>query len=275
MPQPCRTSLLHTARTPEAQGSSFSLSVGAHGTLVARATVHGLLDTMCMAANRLAVPRCRASHAYHAPQVDGSRPVILTGALPPVLKAAAQWVEDVAVRCQPNVSRCNAMCSGCVSDWPALSWTHAYLREKLGAAPVHVALTPDGLGDAVKQHDGQLVFAKPHEALMPFAAFLDALETPLRAPPPSAPPPSAEVARRVGELRVGEAEGVGEADRDEGGGEGKGEGKGEGEGEGEGEGVLRRAVHYCSHQNSSLTEEFEELQADWRPLAWADAAFGW
>ena len=48
----------------------------------------------------------------------------------------------------------------------------------------------------------------------------------------------------------------------------------QGEGEGEGEGVLRRAVHYCSHQNSSLTEEFEELQADWRSLAWADAAFG-
>jgi jumonji domain-containing protein 7 len=161
-----------------------------------------------------------------------------------------------------------------VSDWPALSWTHAYLRERLGAAPVHVALTPDGLGDAVKQHGDQLVFAKPHEALMPFAAFLDALETPLRAPPsappPSAPPPSAEVARRVGEMRVGEPEskgrGAGEAGRD-----GNGDG---GEGGGEGEGVLRRAVHYCSHQNSSLTEEFEELQTDWRPLAWADAAFG-
>ena len=141
MPQPCRTSLLHTARTPEAQGSSDSLRVGAHGTLVARATVHGALSTHCAL----------------APQVDGSRPVILTGALPPVLEAATQWIEDVAVRCQPNVSRCNAMCSGCVSDWPALSWTHAYLREKLGAAPVHVALTPDGLGDAVKQHDGQLL----------------------------------------------------------------------------------------------------------------------
>ena len=96
------------------------------------------------------------------------------------------------------------------------------------------------------------------------------------------------MARRVGELRVGEAEGAGEVCRDGdgdgdgsggggggGGGEGEGGGGGEGGGEGgEGEGVLRRAVHYCSHQNSSLTEEFEELQADWRPLAWADAAFG-
>ena len=27
-------------------------------------------------------------------------------------------------------------------------------------------------------------------------------------------------------------------------------------------------------QNSSLTEEFAQLQADWKPLAWADAAFG-
>jgi jumonji domain-containing protein 7 len=177
-----------------------------------------------------------------------------------------------------------------VSDWPALSWTHAYLRERLGAAPVHVALTPDGLGDAVKQHGDQLVFAKPHEALMPFAAFLDALETPLRAPPsappPSAPPPSAEVARRVGEMRGSQPEskgrGAGEAGRDgngdadgEGGGGGDGDGDGDGgDGGGEGEGVLRRAVHYCSHQNSSLTEEFEELQTDWRPLAWADAAFG-
>ena len=56
-------------------------------------------------------------------------------------------------------------------------------------------------------------------------------------------------------------------------GDGDGDGDG-GDGGGEGEGVLRRAVHYCSHQNSSLTEEFEELQTDWRPLAWADAAFG-
>ena len=68
-----------------------------------------------------------------------------------------------AVRCQPSTLPPNA--PGCVSDWPALSWTHAYLRERLGATPVHVALTPDGLGDAVKEHDGQLVFAKPHEAL--------------------------------------------------------------------------------------------------------------
>ena len=90
-------------------------------------------------------------------------------------------IAGVAVRCQPSTLQPNV--PGCVSDWPALSWTHAYLRERLGATPVHVALTPDGLGDAVKEHDGQLVFAKPHEALMPFTAFLDALETPLRTPP--------------------------------------------------------------------------------------------
>ena len=173
-------------------------------------------------------------------------------------------IAGVTVRCQPSTLQPNV--SGCVSDWPALSWTHAYLRERLGATPVHVALTPDGLGDAVKEHDGQLVFAKPHEALMPFTAFLDALETPLRtppsAPPPAPPPPAVEVARRVGELRVDETEG-----------RGAGEAGGGGRGGRDG-GVLRRAVHYCSHQNSSLTEEFARLQDDWRPLAWADAAFG-
>jgi jumonji domain-containing protein 7 len=116
-----------------------------------------------------------------------------------------------------------AIITGCVSDWPALAWTHGHLRKALGKQPVHVALTPDGLGDAVKRHDGQPVFAKPHEALMPFAEFVDAIETPLMDEAGEAP---------------------------------------------------RRAVHYCSHQNSSLTAEFEALQADWRPLAWADAAFG-
>ena len=83
MPQPCRTSLVHTTRTPEAQGSSLSFRGGTHGALTACATVHGVLVSLC--------------HCALATQVDGSRPVILTGALLPVLEAAVQWVEDVAL----------------------------------------------------------------------------------------------------------------------------------------------------------------------------------
>ena len=52
--------------------------------------------------------------------------------------------------------------------------------------PRSAALTPNE-SPVHPRHDGRLVFAKPHEALMPFAAFLDALESPLRAPPSTRP----------------------------------------------------------------------------------------
>lgn len=40
-------------------------------------------------------------------------------------------------------------------------------------------------------------------------------------------------------------------------------------------GAARRAVHYCSHQNSSLEAEFEPIWGDVeRSLPWADEAFG-
>ena len=111
--------------------------------------------------------------------------------------------------------------TGCVDHWPALYlWTHAYLREKLGARRVHVARTPDGLGDAVtRTHESRKpYFAKPHEATMEFSELLDEIEKPLDG---------------------------------------------------------SRAVYYCSHQDSSLTSEFEPLLDDVdASLAWADAAFG-
>lgn len=119
--------------------------------------------------------------------------------------------------------------TGSVDHWPALSrWTNTYLKGALGDHQAHVARTPDGLGDAVTRHfsSGDWHFAKPHEALMPFAAFVDAIETPLHDA-----------------LKPGSS--------------------------------ALRAVHYCSHQNSSLTSEFQPLWQDVeQSLPWADAAFG-
>ena len=88
------------------------------------------------------------SHVLRA-LVDESQPVVLTG--------------------------------GCIRHWPALRfWSHDYLRGKLGDTPIHVALTPDGLGDAVVLlPDGEPCFARPHEAYMPFSQFVGAIERPL------------------------------------------------------------------------------------------------
>ena len=125
----------------------------------------------------------------------------------------AFWSEHVA----PSLP---AVFTGCISHWPALErWSNAYLRETLRNTACHVALTPDGLADAVV--DG--VFVKPLEARLPFSALLEALETPLYSAT----------------------------------------------------GAARRAVHYCSHQDSSLTAELAPLVGDVEAsLGWADAAFG-
>lgn len=116
--------------------------------------------------------------------------------------------------------------SNCVAHWPALRrWTHDYLRTTLRDNRIHVACTPNGLADAVTTaKDGAACFAKPHEVRMPFAAFLDAVESPRLQPDGRA---------------------------------------------------ARRAVLYASHQNGSLTGEFEPLLADVEPsMPWADQAFG-
>ena len=68
MPQPDQP---RTARTPEAQGSSLSLRCPTHGTLDARLA-------------------CPTPVPHNPNQVDGSRPVIFTGARLPVLEAASQ-----------------------------------------------------------------------------------------------------------------------------------------------------------------------------------------
>ena len=110
--------------------------------------------------------------------------------------------------------------TGCVEHWPALArWNHAYLSDTLGATPVHVARTPDGLADAVTNNhaSGEPIFAKAFENPMPFDSFIAMIETPLEG----------------------------------------------------------RSVHYCSHQNDSLTTEFGALWDDVETsLHWADAAFG-
>jgi jumonji domain-containing protein 7 len=69
-----------------------------------------------------------------------------------------------------------------VKHWAALrKWSHEYLRRTVGEdTRVHVALTPNGLADAVTRHPstGEHVFAKPHEAMMRFGDFVSALERP-------------------------------------------------------------------------------------------------
>lgn len=73
----------------------------------------------------------------------------------------------------------------CVDHWPALrAWSHVHLRGVLGDTMVHVALTPDGLADAVSQSaclpNGEQCFARPCEVCMPFCRFVDTIERPLR-----------------------------------------------------------------------------------------------
>eukprot|EP01133_Synstelium_polycarpum_P015875 gene15875-18867_t len=46
----------------------------------------------------------------------------------------------------------------------------------MGDAEISVAVTPDGLGDAIKEHKGKEYFVKPMEHKMSFGAFVDALE---------------------------------------------------------------------------------------------------
>lgn len=141
--------------------------------------------------------------------------------------------------------------TGACERWPSLRrWTHAHLRATLGSQLIHVALTPNGLADAVTAvadcpgsgtarpdpgwerevplvgatHPPPLVFAQPLEVRMPCDQFFDAIERPL----------------------VDEASGR-----------------------------RVRDVHYASHQDSSLHTDFGALAADLGPSpGWADAAFG-
>ncbi len=131
----------------------------------------------------------------------------------------------VALLRRITAAKMPAVLTGCISHWPALQrWDDVYLRQTLCDSVVHVAQTPDGLADSMaSMSDGERVFAKPHEALMPFSIFARELRTPLT---------------------------------DEG-------------------GAKRRPVLYASHQNSSLSAEYQPLWDDVDlSLAWADEAFG-
>ena len=55
-------------------------------------------------------------------------------------------------------------------DWSALvKWDLAHLKHVIGAKQVSIAVTPDGLADAIV--DG--AFQLPHERRMPFDLFID------------------------------------------------------------------------------------------------------
>jgi jumonji domain-containing protein 7 len=78
--------------------------------------------------------------------------------------------------------------TGVVAGWPAAArWADdAYLRAAMaGAPPIAVNVTPHGRGDAVlrcAEHGDRELFVLPHEARMPFAALLDALDESADAP---------------------------------------------------------------------------------------------
>lgn len=62
-----------------------------------------------------------------------------------------------------------------IDHWPALSkWTKSYLREKLGEKVISVAVTPNGLADAVTENK----FILPEERKISFSKFLDVMESP-------------------------------------------------------------------------------------------------
>ncbi|KAH9373200.1 hypothetical protein HPB48_004945 [Haemaphysalis longicornis] len=83
--------------------------------------------------------------------------------VPSALEFYRRWVS-------PNVP---LIIRGGVSHWEAVKkWTHAYLRETIGNVSVTVAVTPNGLADAVH---GSL-FVTPEERVMKFGKFLDILE---------------------------------------------------------------------------------------------------
>ncbi|GAM25792.1 hypothetical protein SAMD00019534_089670 [Acytostelium subglobosum LB1] len=65
------------------------------------------------------------------------------------------------------------------NNWKALKlWSIEYLRNKMKDTEVTVAVTPDGLGDAIKRStkDGKEYFVKPLEKKIPFSQYLDTLE---------------------------------------------------------------------------------------------------
>ena len=159
---------------------------------------------------------------------------------------------------------------GSVTHWPALRrWSDTYLTTALGTAAVHVARTPDGLADAITAlPTGECVFAKPDEARMPFCEFVRQLGG----------------ARHEGhEGRADSANGRaggssnrcsigGSSSSGSSGGRSSGGSSSGGSSSG---GGPRRPVLYASHQNSSLSSEYEPLWKDVElSLAWADAAFG-
>jgi len=72
------------------------------------------------------------------------------------------------------------------NDWPSLSnWNKNKLSELLGDSIVHVAVTPDGRGDDVKQvnpssssssSSPETLFVKPWETTVPFSRFISMIE---------------------------------------------------------------------------------------------------
>ena len=127
----------------------------------------GLLE-LC-ASKAAANPRGTSEDRLQVPHVDGRH-------FHTDVAAASAMLAEYAAHRRPVVF------DGCVEHWPAISrWSHPYLRDTLGDSLVHVALTPNGLGDAVTPTaEDTEFFVKPHEMQMPFCAFVDAVESPLR-----------------------------------------------------------------------------------------------
>ena len=57
-----------------------------------------------------------------------------------------------------------------INHWPALKkWNHEYLKEKIGSKKITVAVTPNGLADAITEEK----FVLPEERLLTICSFLD------------------------------------------------------------------------------------------------------
>ncbi|EOD26562.1 hypothetical protein EMIHUDRAFT_435104 [Emiliania huxleyi CCMP1516] len=206
-----------------------------------------------------------------SPRPSRALPEACRGSTRPAGRGTLPWRRRSLTRCGGAGSR---WC--CRAAW-GTGRRCAYLRKTLGDKFVPVGCPPDGFGDAfTRTASGEQVFVKPHEAEMPFSAFVDLIETPLQ--PATRGGGGADGRSGGADGRSGGAEG--DSGGEEGGSDGSWRGGGGGGAGGGGCGATgdRRAgrpVVYASHQNSSLRTEFEPL---WRDvdlsLAWADAAFG-
>jgi peptidyl-lysine (3S)-dioxygenase / protease len=66
-----------------------------------------------------------------------------------------------------------AIIRGVIDHWPALDWTLEKLSTHFAGTSVNINVTPDGLGDCVKNINGRNVFVYPADVTMDWSVFAD------------------------------------------------------------------------------------------------------